>query len=398
MKHIWKPVNHPDVLPGYLVSDHGMIRSETLDESKAFKPTYRSSNGYDFSLLFGNDITLRLFPIDEIIGYAFVEIPKDLIGKAIRICHLNGDTRDISIENLKWVEDIEEWRKIEIDELKSQEYQISSWGRVKNPEGKILNCIRGENSYVLVTLRKKDGKRKQYSVHRLSGVAFGLLPDYYSELFINHIDGIKLNNYWKNIEAVTQSENNHHALLTGLRTDCINVYEIEIIKEELMQSKGKIMPVVNKINDNKMFGNKSVTEAIVQNIKSNMKKAGYNFEFNMKRKVSKKAYKRIKNLLIKHDGNCKKVAKIIQQDYPEISRFNISSVRAKLQKEGYTFKNFHFNIKITENERAELLKILKENDLSPSKAYRVIENSHEFPNVTIYDIKHLKRQYLKNVQ
>ena len=131
MKHVWKPVNHPDVLSGYLVSDQGMIRSETSDESKAFKPTYRSSNGYDFSLLFGNDMTLRLFPIDEIIGYAFVEIPKDLIGKAVKICHLNGDTHDISIENLKWVEDIEEWRKIEIDELKSQEYQISSWGRVK---------------------------------------------------------------------------------------------------------------------------------------------------------------------------------------------------------------------------------------------------------------------------
>ena len=65
-------------------------------------------------------------------------------------------------------------------------------------------------------------------VHRLVGLAWCENPDVRNKVFINHIDGNKHNNHYKNIEWVTPRENNLHAVQTGLRQDAISIRVFDI--------------------------------------------------------------------------------------------------------------------------------------------------------------------------
>ena len=71
----------------------------------------------------------------------------------------------------------------------------------------------GGGGYYVVTLYK-NGKSKQWYVHRLVAMAF--LPNDENKETVNHIDGDKSNNCLSNLEWATYSENVHHAIETGL--------------------------------------------------------------------------------------------------------------------------------------------------------------------------------------
>lgn len=388
---IWKPINHPDIPPGYLVSPEGYIKAEGSDDKYAItKPSYHSTNGYDFVLLNNKDDNLQLFPLDDIIAIAYVHIPSSLKGKHVKVSHINGDTRDITLDNLEWVEDIEEWRDISLPFIASKGYMISSWGRVRNNHGKILTCRSDKGCYKRLWLRKLDGSRTSLPIHRIQALMFKLISDYYVCEQINHIDGNKSNDYLKNIEAVTPSENLAHACMIGLR-ECISAAEKEIIKEQLIHFKGSIIKTLNHIIENKMIDN--ISESIIQNVKSEMVSNGISFDIMLKRKIDSTLYKIISDLLIRYDGNCNIVLKHIHYQYPNINISNIDSVRRKLKREGHRFKSYKHNIKISEKEREYLLKILDEVSLSPSAAYKKIKSDKRLSHVTIYDLKYLKRKY-----
>ena len=390
---IWKRVNHPDILPGYLVSPEGYIKASGVkDEDAITKPSYHSTNGYDFMLLNNKDGNLQLFPIDDIIAMAYIPIPESLKDKPIKVSHINGDTRDISLDNLQWVEDIEEWRNISIPFIASKGYMISSWGRVRNSHGDILTCQSEKGWYKRLWLRKFDGSRTCLPVHRIQALIFGLIPDYYVCEQINHIDGNKSNDYLKNIESVTPSENLAHAYMIGLR-ECICAAEKEIIKEQLIHFKGSIIKTLNHIIENKIIDSSNISESIIQNVKSEMVSDGILFDIMLKRKIDPNLYKIISELLIRYNGNCNIVLKHIHDQYPNITIGNIDSVRRKLKRKGHCFKNYKHNIKISEKEREYLLKILDESSLSPSAAYKKIKSDKRLSHVTIYDLKYLKRKY-----
>jgi hypothetical protein len=123
----------------------------------------------------------------------------------------------------------EEWQQI-----KGYEglYSISNFGRVfvheKNVSqmwmhgktvnhqygGFLLKCaIKKSTGYPTVCLTKE---KKEYSitVHRLVALAF--IPNPKNKPQVNHIDGIKENVFFKNLEWATSKENNEHAYKTGL--------------------------------------------------------------------------------------------------------------------------------------------------------------------------------------
>lgn len=90
-------------------------------------------------------------------------------------------------------------------------YEVSSLGRIKslnyNKTGKerILKGRDNGRGYLFVSLYK-DGKSKQYLIHRLVGEAFCENPHGYRE--INHKDECKSNNMAENLEWCSHSYNN----------------------------------------------------------------------------------------------------------------------------------------------------------------------------------------------
>lgn len=106
-------------------------------------------------------------------------------------------------------------------------YRIYKDGKIESVERAVKNSntstfikkslyrkqVVSSHGYKVVTLAK-NGKVKQFLVHRLVAEAFIPNPDNKPE--VNHIDGDKLNNKVENLEWVNHSENMLHAHTTGL--------------------------------------------------------------------------------------------------------------------------------------------------------------------------------------
>lgn len=105
----WEVLDFPNVLKGFLISPEGFVRFKDSEDSSYLTADYHSTNGYDFILLMNQELKLQLFPIDALVASVYIPIPKELEYKNIIVNHKNGDTRDISLANLEWIEDIEIW-------------------------------------------------------------------------------------------------------------------------------------------------------------------------------------------------------------------------------------------------------------------------------------------------
>jgi hypothetical protein len=79
-----------------------------------------------------------------------------------------------------------------------------SLGR-KYPE-KLLKQSSESRGYLSVYFNDKDGKKSKARVARVVAQAF--LPDYSESLEVDHIDGNKSNNHWKNLRMAGRLENN----------------------------------------------------------------------------------------------------------------------------------------------------------------------------------------------
>lgn len=103
-------------------------------------------------------------------------------------------------------------------------YEASNLGRVRSlprntTRGRILKQhISSTNGYCYVSL-SKENKQVTARVHKLVWEAFTQTVTYGFDKFktLNHIDGDKTNNAFDNLEMVTQSENQIHAIKMGLQ-------------------------------------------------------------------------------------------------------------------------------------------------------------------------------------
>lgn len=115
-------------------------------------------------------------------------------------------------------EETERWKKVDAD------YDVSNQGRIRHGS-RILSGSLHNDGYIYVTLHGK-----QQPLHRVIAKTF--LPNPGSKPEVNHKDGNKQNNFIENLEWVTRSENQKHAIRNGLQPKNIKTYTGKFTKEQ----------------------------------------------------------------------------------------------------------------------------------------------------------------------
>lgn len=105
---------------------------------------------------------------------------------------------------------VEIWK--DLGYLGYENYLISNYGNIKHRyKGNFLKPTLNTRGYYVVSL-SKNGIVKKVKIHRLVAYSFCKGDN---KLVVNHIDGNQLNNYYLNLEWVTQSYNLEHAFNIG---------------------------------------------------------------------------------------------------------------------------------------------------------------------------------------
>lgn len=99
-----------------------------------------------------------------------------------------------------------EWKTIKYND----KYEVSDTGLVRTKKTGHIHSGRIAQGYLSVKLTFENSVQRRFKVHRLVAEHFIENPDPKNKIFVNHIDGNKLNNRKENLQWVSPRENNLH--------------------------------------------------------------------------------------------------------------------------------------------------------------------------------------------
>lgn len=257
MIEIWKPLVHNEIADGFMLSTYGRIKTKDTEPHEA---TYHSTNGYEFApfLLKPTDTNgpiipkIRLFPIDDLLAMTFVQPSKELVGKRVKVVHVDGDNKNNHVDNLIWEEDVEEWKELTYPNVRPGYYWISNHGHLKTAKQAVNPFL--SHGYRIFGMMKIDNKESHIFLHR--AVAHEFIGPNINKLDVNHIDGNKDNNHVKNLEYVTRSMNIIHAIETGLNPQkgelnpghVLTEEDVRLICKLFLKTNGSIQETLDELH------------------------------------------------------------------------------------------------------------------------------------------------------
>lgn len=129
----------------------------------------------------------------------------------------------------------EEWK----DVIGYEEFfMVSNYGKVWSKRtNKQLRTTSTENGYEVFVSRFNGRKSKSilFRVHRLVAIAF--VENKHNKPYVNHIDGNKKNNYYKNLEWCTTRENIIHAIEKKLIKTKISKKDVGKIRKAIREGR-----------------------------------------------------------------------------------------------------------------------------------------------------------------
>lgn len=196
----------------YSITNDGKIFSKY--ENRFLDVKVRDSyNEVLFSFGTGKERWTQWFRVDWLVALRYIPNPEGF--GFVR--HKDGNTLNDCVSNLEWKQYCTEERSKEIIGYRGK-YIVTDTGKVFNNFTGTQMKTRLIQGYPHVGLRVYDGTssiQKLFKVHRL--VAEYFIPKVEGKNIVNHINGDKTDARASNLEWCTYSENNIHALKTGLR-------------------------------------------------------------------------------------------------------------------------------------------------------------------------------------
>ena len=156
-------------------------------------------------------------------------------------------------------------------------FAISSCGMVYSKRAKkelVLGMSKTGYKTLSTRIGGRSGVDKCFKIHRLVADAF--VPKTSEErVFVNHIDGDKLNNDYRNLEWCTIAENNSHARLLGLSSSehllALNKSNRKLSDEDVMFIRKNYKPYCKENGYRALSRKYSVTKNTIEMIIKNMR-------------------------------------------------------------------------------------------------------------------------------
>lgn len=208
-----------DIMPGWYLTYEGKLYTP---DGQLVYPERNGSSFVDFLVYEGTTVSVRrdILVISSVLGYPD--------GDVIHITHINGDLQDCSAGNLQVVRksDIKEkylkmYHVKTLEEIpeswkvypQDQRFEVSNFGKVRLVDTKEPMKFYDNHGYLGFHYHQA-----RFNVHRMVAECFVENPKPDEFTYVNHIDGVKSNNKFYNLEWVNLSMNREHAILTGLDT------------------------------------------------------------------------------------------------------------------------------------------------------------------------------------